>query len=111
MESLFNIRQEINEEIPPFLTIIEEAQNFVPSRSENKDNLTVCRIIRVITEGRKFGTGVCLVSQRPDRLDDTIISQCNSHIYLRLKNQKAQKFCRDTSEYADAEDTTITFFS
>ena len=39
------------------------------------------------------------------RLDDTIISQCNSHIYLRLKNQKAQKFCRDTSEYADKEDT------
>ena len=106
MESLFNIRQEINEEICPFLTIIEEAQNFVPSRSENKDNLpSVETIRRIITEGRKFGTGICLVSQQPDRLDDTIISQCNSHIYLRLKNQKAQKFCRDTSEYADKEDT------
>ena len=58
------------------------------SRSENKDNLpSVETIRRIITEGRKFGTGICLVSQQPDRLDDTIISQCNSHIYLRLKNQ------------------------
>ena len=107
MESLFNHRQEIHEEIPPYLTVLEEAQNFVPSRSENKDKLpSVETVRRIITEGRKFGCGICVVSQQPDRLDDTIVSQCNSHIYLRLKNQKAQKFCRDTSEYADKEDTS-----
>ena len=46
-----------------------------------------------------------IVSQRPARLDETIVSQCNSHISFRIKNQKDQKFVRDTSETFDAEDT------
>ena len=106
MESLFKHRQEIHEQIPPFLTIIEEAHNFIPSRSENKDNLPSVETIRkLITEGRKFGTGIAIVSQQPSRLDETIVAQCNSHIYFRLKNQKAQRFVRETSEYADKDDT------
>lgn len=105
-ESLFKHRQEVEEEIPPFLTIIEEAHNFIPSRTENKDNLPSVETIRkLITEGRKFGTGLMIVSQRPARLDETIVSQCNSHISFRIKNQKDQKFVRDTSETFDAEDT------
>ena len=105
-ESLFKHRQEVEEEIPPFLTIFEEAHNFIPSRSENKDNLPSVETIRKkISEGRKFGCGVMIVSQRPARLDETIVSQCNSHISFRIKNQKDQKFVRDTSETFDAEDT------
>ena len=104
VESLFNQRQEIQECIPPFLTVIEECHNFIPHK--NKDNLpSVETIRRVAQEGRKWGMGLCIVSQQPDRIDDTIVSQCNSHIYLRLKNQKAQAFCRDTSEYSDKDDT------
>ena len=85
-------RQEVNEEIPPFLTIIEEAHNFIPSRSENKDDLPSVETIRkVITEGRKFGTGIMIISQRPSRLDETIASQCNSQIIFRMVNQRDQK--------------------
>ena len=56
MELLFNIRQEINEEICPFLTIIEEAQNSLYHQDlENKDNLpSVETIRRIITEGKKI---------------------------------------------------------
>ena len=85
------------------MTVIEEC-HFSPHK--NKDNLpSVETIRRVAQEGRKWGMGLCIVSQQPDRIDDTIVSQCNSHIYLRLKNQKAQAFCRDTSEYSDKDDT------
>ena len=106
LEALFSHRQEIQEEIPPFLTIIEEAHNFIPSRAENKDNLpSVDTIRRLISEGRKFGTGIAIVSQQPNRLDSTIVAQCNSQIFFRIKNQSNQRFVRETSEYADKDDT------
>jgi DNA helicase HerA-like ATPase len=106
LEALFSHRQEIQEEIPPFLTVIEEAHNFIPSRSENKDNLpSVDTVRRLISEGRKFGTGVAIVSQQPNRLDSTIVAQCNSQIFFRIKNQSNQRFVRETSEYVDKDDT------
>ena len=46
---------------------------------------------KVITEGRKFGTGLLLVTQRPSRIDDTLLSQCNTHLILKLTNPKDQK--------------------
>ena len=45
-----------------------------------------------------------IVSQRPSRLDETIASQCNSHFSFRKKNQKDQRFVRETSEHYDSED-------
>ena len=106
LENLFKHRQEVEEEIPPFLTIVEEAHNFIPSRSENREDLpSVGTIRKVITEGRKFGTGVIIISQRPSRLDETIASQCNSQIIFRMVNQKDQKAIRDRSETLDADDS------
>ena len=106
LESLFKHRQEIQEEICPFLTIIEEAHNFIPSRSENKDNLpSVDTVRKLISEGRKFGTGIVIISQRPSRLDETIASQCNSQIIFRMVNQKDQRAIRDRSETLDADDS------
>jgi uncharacterized protein len=106
LENLFKHRQEVEEEIPPFLTIVEEAHNFIPSRSENREDLpSVGTIRKVITEGRKFGTGIVIISQRPSRLDETIASQCNSQIIFRMVNQKDQRAIRDRSETLDADDS------
>ena len=106
LENLFKHRQEVDEEIPPFLTIIEEAHNFIPSRSENRDDLpSVSTIRKVISEGRKFGTGIVIISQRPSRLDETIASQCNSQIIFRMVNQKDQRAIRDRSETLDVDDS------
>ncbi|MDC3013754.1 ATP-binding protein, partial [bacterium] len=106
LENLFKHRQEVEEEIPPFLTIIEEAHNFIPSRSEDKDNLPSVETIRkVITEGRKFGTGVMIISQRPSRLDETIASQCNSQIVFRMVNQKDQRATTRDSETLSVDDS------
>ena len=106
LENLFKHRQEVEEENPPFLTIIEEAHNFIPSRSEDKDNLPSVETIRkVITEGRKFGTGVMIISQRPSRLDETIASQCNSQIVFRMVNQKDQRATTRDSETLSVDDS------
>ena len=101
----FVIAKPAMEEIPPFLTIIEEAHNFIPSRSENRDDLpSVGTIRKVITEGRKFGTGIMIISQRPSRLDETIASQCNSQVVFRIVNQRDQRATTRDSETLSNDD-------
>ncbi len=87
--------------IPETFTILEEAHNFIPrtSRPISKDIIT-----KVASEGRKFGLGVCVVSQRPSRLDPDVLSQCNSFIILRIKNPQDRSFVESVAEYASKTD-------
>src|SRR5262249_19167841 len=74
LEALFYHRALLTNRIAQFQAIIEEAHNFIPSRSEGTDETPSLPTIRkVITEGRKFGTGLVLISQRPSRLDETTL--------------------------------------
>ncbi len=71
--------------IPPFLYIVEEAHNYCPERGYG--NAVSSAILRTVaSEGRKFGMGLCIVSQRPAKVDKNIISQCNTHIILKVTN-------------------------
>ncbi len=71
--------------VPPFIMVIEEAHNFVPERSFGK--ATSSEIMRTIaSEGRKFGLGIVVVSQRPARVDKNVLSQCHNQIIMRLTN-------------------------
>ncbi len=69
--------------IPPLFLVIEEAHNYIPE----KEVTYASKIIRnVASEGRKFGLGLCVVTQRPARIDKNILSQCNTQIILRITN-------------------------
>ncbi len=82
-DKLFEMRK--REEIPPGMIVIEEAHNFIPERGFGKAVST--QILRTIaSEGRKFGLGLMVISQRPARVDKNVISQCNTQIILRLTN-------------------------
>ena len=71
--------------IPPCMLVIEEAHNFCPERGFNKTVST--EILRTIaSEGRKFGLGLLVISQRPARVDKNVISQCNTQIIMRITN-------------------------
>ncbi|MDY6765881.1 MAG: hypothetical protein SVW77_00785, partial [Candidatus Nanohaloarchaea archaeon] len=72
-------------ELEPFVMVMEEAHNFVPERNFGK---AVCSdILRTIaSEGRKFGLGIGVVSQRPARVDKNVLSQCNTQFILRVTN-------------------------
>jgi DNA helicase HerA-like ATPase len=71
--------------IPPFMLVIEEAHNFCPERGFEK--AVSSNILRTIaSEGRKFGLGLLVISQRPARVDKNVISQCNTQIILRVTN-------------------------
>ncbi|RLI78747.1 ATPase [Archaeoglobales archaeon] len=80
---LFELRK--REEVPPGMIVIEEAHNFIPERGYGKAVSTP--ILRTIaSEGRKFGLGLMVISQRPARVDKNVISQCNTQIILRVTN-------------------------
>ena len=108
LETLFNFRANLTGRIAPFFTVIEEAQTFIPSfREGTHDAVSLPIIRRVITEGRKFGTGLMLISQRPSRLDETIVSQCNSFLILRLVNPRDQTFVRSVMENLTESDARM----
>ena len=99
MEALFSHRSSLSGRIAPFLSVVEEAHNFIPSTREGTDDTPSLTTLRkVITEGRKFGTGLLLITQRPSRVDETILAQCNSFLVLRLVNPKDQSYVRSVME-------------
>ncbi|MBO8182471.1 MAG: ATP-binding protein [Archaeoglobus sp.] len=80
---LFELRK--REEVPPGMIVLEEAHNFIPERGFGKTVST--QILRTIaSEGRKFGLGLLVISQRPARVDKNVVSQCNTQIILRITN-------------------------
>ncbi len=91
-----------NEEIPPALIVIEEAHRYCPERGQGKSFAS--NIIRTIaSEGRKFGIGLAIVSQRPARVDKNVISQCNTHIILKTTNPNDLKAIVASVEGLDAK--------
>lgn len=92
---------ENEESIPcPVLLVVEESHNFVPS----DERATSKRILRrIASEGRKFGVGLCVVSQRPGKIDSNVLSQCNSMIVLRVVNPRDQSNIENSAEAMSRE--------
>ena len=74
----------------PVLFICEEAHRYVPNHGEAQYKEAQEAIRRIAKEGRKYGLGLGLVSQRPSDVESTVLSQCNSWIVLRLTNSNDQ---------------------
>lgn len=67
----------------PLLIILEEAHTYL---SKGNDGPGAVAVRRIVKEGRKYGIGAMLVSQRPSEIDSTILSQCGSIFAMRLNN-------------------------
>lgn len=75
----------------PILIACEEAHRYVPNEGEAQYKEAQESIRRIAKEGRKYGIGLMLVSQRPSDVESTVLSQCNSWIILRLTNSRDQE--------------------
>jgi hypothetical protein len=78
----------------PILMVFEEAHNYIPNRPEAKFSAARNAVERLAKEGRKYGIGIMVVSQRPKELSETVISQCNTFIAMRLTNPDDQNYVR-----------------
>lgn len=68
----------------PLLVTLEEAHNYLKAGERAISSRTVQTIAK---EGRKYGVGLLLITQRPTELDETVLSQCGTVIALRMTNK------------------------
>lgn len=78
----------------PILLVCEEAHRYVPNRGEAQYEAAQEAIRRLAKEGRKYGIGLMLISQRPSEVEATVLSQCNSWIVLRIANDSDREHVR-----------------
>lgn len=69
----------------PLLIVLEEAHSYLKAGEHSISSRTVQMIAK---EGRKYGVGLLLVTQRPSELDETVLSQCGTMVALRMNNSK-----------------------
>jgi hypothetical protein len=86
----------INGDVLPTVLVMEEAHTFIKryrDDAENHDAAAVCCQVfeHIAREGRKFGLGLVLSSQRPSELSPTVLSQCNSFLLHRITNDRDQE--------------------
>ena len=86
----------LNDDVLPTALVMEEAHTFIKRYKddiENVDAATICcqMFERIAREGRKFGLGLVLSSQRPSELSPTVLSQCNTFLLHRISNDRDQE--------------------
>ncbi len=97
-EALQRYRRQNNKLLPTVL-VMEEAHNFINRYNSDNDDLSPSRLCsqtfeRIAKEGRKFGLGLMLSSQRPAELSPTVLSQCNTFLLHRLVNDRDQELVK-----------------
>ena len=88
--------RKLNKVALPTVLVMEEAHTFVKrykDDTENHDAASICCQVfeRIAREGRKFGLGLVLSSQRPSELSATVLSQCNTFLLHRISNDRDQE--------------------
>jgi uncharacterized protein DUF87 len=86
-EEAMNHPRDEDRRVPTFI-VLDEAHNFIPSNPRSRHESLVREQFRTIAaEGRKFGLFLILVSQRADKLDDLVLSECGNKAILRLDSK------------------------
>ncbi len=86
----------------PIVLVCEEAHAYIPRAGGRYDG-TRQAMERIAKEGRKYGVGLGVVSQRPHELSETVLSQCGTFICLRLTNPDDQAYVRELVPDAESE--------
>lgn len=87
-----SIKKDSNE--IPYLLVLEEAHNYIPQSQGAKYHSVKKSIERIAKEGRKYGLSLMIVSQRPSEISETIFSQCNNFVAMRLTNPTDQQYVK-----------------
>jgi Predicted ATPase len=84
----------------PVFTLLEEAHRFAPAGA----SVVSTNVLKqILSEGRKFGVGIGLITQRPGKLDQDVLSQCMTQIIMRIVNPIDQQTVAQSVEGAAAQ--------
>lgn len=100
VEMIADLVLELGKSGKSMVTFIDEVHNYCPQK---KKALSKDSIITLISEGRKFGCGVVIMSQRPAKVDKDIISQCNTKFCLQVTNANDIRQIKSSTEYATTD--------
>ena len=78
----------------PILLMCEEAHTYIPRESESQFSGSRKSMERIAKEGRKYGVGLNVISQRPHEVSETVLAQCGTFICLRVTNPNDQSYVR-----------------
>jgi len=79
----------------PIWLVCEEAQEYIPREAHTRYR-EARRIMEQISKaGRKYGVGLCIVSQRPHEVSETVLAQCGTYLCLRISNPDDQAYLRN----------------
>ena len=78
----------------PILLVCEEAHAYIPRASESQFAGSRSSMERIAKEGRKYGVGLAVVSQRPHEVSETVLAQCGTFICLRITNPDDKGYVR-----------------
>ena len=78
----------------PVLLVCDEAHRYVPADDAHGFEPTRLAMARIAKEGRKYGVSLCLVSQRPSEISESVLSQCSTVFALRMASERDLKFVR-----------------
>ena len=80
------------EQRQPFVLVYEEAHNYLPRKDRGQTMFAREAVEKVAKEGRKYGVSAMIVTQRPSEISETILSQCNSMVLMRMNNPDDQNY-------------------
>jgi len=80
----------------PIALFCDEAHLYIPLRSEGDaaNEVSIKIFEKIAKEGRKYGVGLVIISQRPSEVNHTVLSQCNNLVAMRLTNAEDQSVVR-----------------
>lgn len=80
--------------------VVDEAHNLIKRYNEDDENISSQRLCsqifeKIAKEGRKFGVGLVIASQRPSELSQTVLSQCNTFLLHRIVSDRDQEMVKN----------------
>ncbi len=78
----------------PIWLVCEEAQEYIPRESHTRYKESRRIMEHISKAGRKYGVGLCVISQRPHEVSETVLAQCGSFLCMRISNPDDQEYLR-----------------
>jgi len=91
--------KKVNGDILPSVLVVDEAHNLIKRYNDDDENISSQRLCtqifeKIAKEGRKFGLGLMISSQRPSELSQTVLSQCNTFLLHRIVSDRDQEMVK-----------------
>lgn len=89
---VFSVQQWVEKEnIQPIALFCDEAHLYIPQDvKDGVETLSLNSFERIAKEGRKYGVGLVVITQRPSEVDRTVLSQSSNYVAMRLTNSDDQ---------------------